>query len=105
MLRNTAAPSNASTTEPAAQAAPAARSNSKSEKHPLDLPVDVLANTMPEVEVFSPEGKFIAQRPSLSCWLLGGPLDKKAAGRPRRSMKGVKKLENRRRRESIDADD
>ncbi|KIW01167.1 uncharacterized protein PV09_07452 [Verruconis gallopava] len=61
------------------------------DKHPLEFSPEELAKTMPEIEVFSPEGKFISQRPSLSCWLLGGPLDKKKAGRPRKSMSGAKK--------------
>jgi hypothetical protein len=69
-------------------------------RHPLDLDPEVLARTMPEIEVYSPMGKFIGQRPSLSCWLLGGPTDKKTIGRPRRSMKGMKKVEKRRAREA-----
>jgi hypothetical protein len=69
-------------------------------RHPLDLTHEQLAMIMPEIEVFSPEGKFVGQRPSLSCWLLGGPTDRKATGRPRKSMKGVKKVEKRRRREA-----
>ena len=47
----------------------------------------------PEVEVFSPEGKFIASRRPINGWLNGGP--KKSSsnvkGRPRKSMKGAKK--------------
>ncbi len=46
----------------------------------------------PEVEVFSPEGKFIAARKPMGAWLLG---QKKVPtgikSRPRRSMKGAKK--------------
>jgi hypothetical protein len=74
-------------------------------RHPLDLSPDELAKTMPEIEVYSPEGKFIGQRPSLSCWLLGGPQNKKTSGRPRKSMKGAKKLEKQRRREAEAATD
>lgn len=89
---------------PADVAAPLASRSKRDSKeegtHPLDLSPEALAKTMPEIEVFSPDGKFIAQRPSLSCWLLGGPLDKKTAGRPRKSMKGAKKLEKKRRREA-----
>jgi hypothetical protein len=47
----------------------------------------------PEVEVFSPEGRFISSRRPMGAWLLGGekkPLSQ-AKGRPRKSMKGVKK--------------
>ncbi|KAI9820084.1 MAG: hypothetical protein M1826_000970 [Phylliscum demangeonii] len=47
----------------------------------------------PQVEIFSPEGKFIGHRRPMGAWLLGAPKqaasEKKA--RPRRSMKGVKK--------------
>lgn len=50
----------------------------------------------PEVEVFSPEGEFIGSRRCMSAWLLGGPkVDKRAKGRPRKSMKGAKKEEKR----------
>ncbi|KFY48633.1 hypothetical protein V495_01172 [Pseudogymnoascus sp. VKM F-4514 (FW-929)] len=47
----------------------------------------------PEVEVFSPNGKFIASRRPLSGWLNGGPRKPKSnvKGRPRQSMKGAKK--------------
>lgn len=54
------------------------------------------AGDFPEVEVFSPEGKFIGSRRCMSAWLLGGPkVDKRAKGRPRKSMKGAKKEEKR----------
>lgn len=49
--------------------------------------------TVPQVEIFSPKGKFIGVRPPMSAWLLGG---KKAApanarkSRPRMSMKSLK---------------
>lgn len=48
----------------------------------------------PEVEIFSPEGKFVGQRRCMNGWLLN--MKPRAAtgrskGRPRRSMKGVKK--------------
>lgn len=48
----------------------------------------------PEVEVFSPEGKFIASRRPMNAWLYGGPKDSgsRVKGRPRKSMKGVKKM-------------
>jgi hypothetical protein len=47
----------------------------------------------PEVEVFSPHGKFIASRRPLSGWLNGGPRkpNSNVKGRPRQSMKGAKK--------------
>jgi genetic interactor of prohibitins 3, mitochondrial len=55
----------------------------------------------PVVEVFSPEGKFIASRRPINAWLYGGP--KKSGsnvkGRPRKSMKGAKKKMKALRRE------
>lgn len=50
-------------------------------------------NGWPEVEVFSPEGRFIAFRQPLGGWLLGRPKKPAAGqkGRPRQSMKGAKK--------------
>ncbi|OCL07864.1 hypothetical protein AOQ84DRAFT_294281 [Glonium stellatum] len=47
----------------------------------------------PEVEVFSPEGKFIATRPPMGASVLGGPKPKgrnQRHARPRRSMKSAK---------------
>lgn len=42
----------------------------------------------PEIEVFSPEGKFVGQRRPLSAWLVSGPRPRKAGekGRPRRAL-------------------
>jgi hypothetical protein len=43
----------------------------------------------PEIEVFSPEGKYVGQRRPLNAWLAGGPLKTAAHAikqRPRRSM-------------------
>lgn len=47
----------------------------------------------PEVEVFSPDGKFIASRRPINGWLNGGPKkpSSNVKGRPRKSMKGAKK--------------
>ncbi|KFY30977.1 hypothetical protein V493_01504 [Pseudogymnoascus sp. VKM F-4281 (FW-2241)] len=47
----------------------------------------------PEVEVFSPDGKFIASRRPINAWLNGGPKkpNSNVKGRPRKSMKGAKK--------------
>lgn len=62
------------------------------------------AGELPEVEVFSPEGKFIGSRRCMSAWLMGGPkVDKRAKGRPRKSMKGAKKEEKRQTRTAIPA--
>ena len=55
---------------------------------------DTFANPQwPQVEVFSPEGRFIAARRPLGAWALGGQMKPAARmkGRPRRSMKGMKK--------------
>jgi hypothetical protein len=54
----------------------------------------------PTVEVFSPDGKFIAARRPMNAWLnfAQKPSEKKAGSRPRRSMKGMKKLEKQRAR-------
>jgi genetic interactor of prohibitins 3, mitochondrial len=47
----------------------------------------------PQVEVFSPEGRFIAARRPLGAWALSGQMKSTARmkGRPRKSMKGMKK--------------
>jgi len=49
------------------------------------------------VEVFSPEGKFIASRRPMNAWLYvaNKPTNGHVQGRPRKSMKGVKKVEKR----------
>jgi len=48
----------------------------------------------PTVEVFTPRGRFAAVRQPMNAWSLCAvkPSEKKAANRPRRSMKGMKKL-------------
>ncbi|KAI1800818.1 hypothetical protein F4811DRAFT_536900 [Daldinia bambusicola] len=55
----------------------------------------------PIVDVYSPEGKFISSRRPMNGWLLNKQKVTKAQKRkrPRRSMKGMKKLEKKRRRE------
>ncbi|KAF2093232.1 hypothetical protein NA57DRAFT_48753 [Rhizodiscina lignyota] len=48
----------------------------------------------PEVEIFTPEGKFIGVRKPMNAWLTGGPMKKASnarKSRPRRSMRSVKK--------------
>ncbi|KAF2997756.1 hypothetical protein E8E14_005887 [Neopestalotiopsis sp. 37M] len=54
----------------------------------------------PVVDVYSPEGKFIGCRRPLNGWLLNKPKVTAASKRqrPRKSMKGAKKLEKQRRR-------
>lgn len=60
---------------------------------PLASEDEVLQSLAPEVEVFTPEGKFVGVRPPMNAWLLGG---KKAVpkhlqkSRPRKSMKSIK---------------
>ncbi|KAI1471919.1 uncharacterized protein F4812DRAFT_416018 [Daldinia caldariorum] len=55
----------------------------------------------PIVDVYSPEGKFISYRRPMNGWILNKPKVTKAQKRkrPRRSMKGMKKLEKKRKRE------
>ncbi|KAI1281659.1 hypothetical protein F5Y07DRAFT_353359 [Xylaria sp. FL0933] len=55
----------------------------------------------PIVDVYSPEGKFISCRRPMNGWLLNQPKVKAASrrSRPRKSMKGAKKLEKQLRRE------
>ncbi|CAJ2511022.1 Uu.00g066470.m01.CDS01 [Anthostomella pinea] len=55
----------------------------------------------PIVDVYSPEGKFISCRRPMNGWMLNKPRVSAASQRqrPRKSMKGMKKLEKQRRRE------
>jgi hypothetical protein len=55
----------------------------------------------PEVEIFTPEGKFVAQRRPMNAWLMIGDKlgEKEAKARPRKAMKGTKKVEKMRSRE------
>ncbi|KAI2632409.1 hypothetical protein GGR54DRAFT_583372 [Hypoxylon sp. NC1633] len=55
----------------------------------------------PIVDVYSPEGKFISCRKPMNGWMLNKPRVSAASqkSRPRRSMKGMKKLEKKRNRE------
>ncbi|KAI1878844.1 hypothetical protein JX265_003021 [Neoarthrinium moseri] len=59
----------------------------------------------PVIDVFSPEGKFIASRRPMNGWLLNKPKVTAASqkSRPRKSMKGAKKLEKKRKREQAAA--
>jgi hypothetical protein len=54
-------------------------------------PIVTAESEIPEVEVFSPWGKSIAQRQSLCAWLTGGPKKTPRGARPRRSMRSVKR--------------
>jgi hypothetical protein len=51
----------------------------------------------PVIDVYSPEGKFIGYRPPMNAWVLNKP-KKETKSRPRKSMKGVKKMEKAMRR-------
>lgn len=55
----------------------------------------------PAVDVYSPEGRFVGSRKPINGWLNNKPreLAEHKRSRPRRSMKGAKKLEKRRGRE------
>ncbi|KAB5585351.1 hypothetical protein GE09DRAFT_1070354 [Coniochaeta sp. 2T2.1] len=54
----------------------------------------------PVVEVFSPNGKFIASRPPLNGWMLNKPKKTSTKSRPRPSMKGAKKMVKHSRRQT-----
>jgi hypothetical protein len=54
----------------------------------------------PVIDVYSPEGKFIATRMPMNAWMLNKPLNKATKSRPRRSMKGAKKRDKMSRREA-----
>jgi adenine-specific DNA methylase len=64
------------------------------ESEPRDE-VEEIDPSWPTVEVFSPEGRFIASRRPMNAWLnIAGKRNKgKLQGRPRKSMKGAKKSE------------
>ncbi|TGJ79981.1 hypothetical protein E0Z10_g8781 [Xylaria hypoxylon] len=55
----------------------------------------------PVVDVYSPEGKFISSRKPMNGWMLNKPrvTAESQESRPRKSMKGAKKLEKKLRRE------
>ncbi|KAH7040458.1 uncharacterized protein B0I36DRAFT_426902 [Microdochium trichocladiopsis] len=55
----------------------------------------------PVVDVFSPEGKYISVRRPMNGWEINKPKHNPASdkSRPRKSMKGMKKLDKKRRRE------
>lgn len=61
---------------------------------PFEDEVDVAEDiALPEVEVFSPEGRFVGIRQSMNAWMLGGHGSKSKSmqkGRPRKSMAGSK---------------
>lgn len=71
------------------------------EPHPdADADPGYIDPSWPAVEVFSPEGRFVAARRPLNAWLCvaNKPLKGTLQGRPRKSMKGAKKLEKKKKR-------
>ncbi|KAI2620229.1 hypothetical protein GGS26DRAFT_571596 [Hypomontagnella submonticulosa] len=68
---------------------------------PVSEPTENDEPNWPVVDVYSPEGKFISCRKPMNGWMLNKPRVSAASqkSRPRRSMKGMKKLEKKRRRE------
>ena len=61
--------------------------------------IEEIDPSWPAVEVFTPEGKFVASRRPMNAWLniAAKPTKGKLQGRPRKSMKGAKKAEKLRR--------
>ena len=55
----------------------------------------------PEVEIFTPEGKFVGQRRPMNAWVMNGnnPAKGDVKARPRKAMKGVKKVDKMKARE------
>ncbi|PQE21001.1 duf974 domain containing protein [Rutstroemia sp. NJR-2017a WRK4] len=49
------------------------------------------ASSWPSVEVFTPEGKFVAARRPMNAWIHCAPRPSTTKGRPRKSMKSAKK--------------
>ncbi|KAL8659889.1 MAG: hypothetical protein Q9226_000183 [Calogaya cf. arnoldii] len=56
-----------------------------------DVESEKSGSTFPGVEIWSPNGDYIAERRPMNGWLLGRPKAVTARTRPRRSMKGAKK--------------
>jgi hypothetical protein len=83
------------------------KSSSNAEEEVLDGGMkeekeDVIDPTWPTVEVFTPNGKFVAVRKPMNAWLHAKkPVSSKLKGRPRKSMKGHKKAEKKRARQQM----
>ncbi|KAI0804958.1 hypothetical protein GGR55DRAFT_308751 [Xylaria sp. FL0064] len=78
--------------------------DAKKQRLPPTLPTEQEKEDQPNwpiVDVYSPEGKFISCRRPMNGWMLNKPKVKAASrrSRPRKSMKGAKKLEKKLRRE------
>lgn len=70
--------------------------------HPEEMDKQGLIDpTWPEVEIFTPEGKFVGQRRPMNAWMMlaDKPGTKHVKSRPRKAMKGAKKAEKIRARE------
>ncbi|KAJ2972873.1 hypothetical protein NUW58_g9088 [Xylaria curta] len=76
-------------------------------KQPLPPPVEKAEGepNWPIVDVYTPEGKFVSSRKPMNGWLLNKPRVTAASrkSRPRKSMKGMKKLEKKLKREKAAA--
>jgi hypothetical protein len=53
----------------------------------------------PIVDVFTPEGRFVASRRPMGAWLLNKPKAEHVPSRPRKSMRSIKKEQKKQRRE------
>ncbi|KAI1132580.1 hypothetical protein F5Y10DRAFT_230880 [Nemania abortiva] len=77
--------------------------NTSEKRQPLPAPAEQVSGepNWPIVDVYSPEGKFISCRQPMNGWMLNKPRVTAASqkSRPRKSMKGAKKLEKKLRRE------
>ena len=77
------------------------RKGSLGQKETLDNSADARPS-FPEVDIFSPEGRFVGKRKPMEAWIRQGTKpngSRGSASRPRPSMKGVKKAAKRLQRE------
>lgn len=65
---------------------------------PVNLDKSDPVTNWPVVDVYTPEGKYIGYRRPMNGWVLNTKKPKATKGRPRKSMKGVKKQTKRERR-------
>jgi hypothetical protein len=63
------------------------------DEKPVPAEVEPATPNYPVIEVFSPDGKFIAHRPPINGWLMNKPKKQDIKKRPRPSMKGAAKRE------------
>ncbi|KAK1827556.1 hypothetical protein QBC39DRAFT_361442 [Podospora conica] len=62
---------------------------------PAENPEPDATLNWPVVDVFTPEGRFVAARRAFAAWDLNKTIAKKTKARPRKSMKGQKKITSR----------